>query len=62
MATSETNWWSPSEMAERTGTTIDTLRYYEKERLITGVTGPTAATADTQKPMSAGLMCCDVFD
>jgi DNA-binding transcriptional MerR regulator len=37
MATSETNWWSPSEMAERTGTTIDTLRYYEKKRLITGV-------------------------
>ena len=24
-------------MAERTGTTIDTLRYYEKERLIIGV-------------------------
>ena len=30
-------WLTPAEMAERTGTTIDTLRYYEKERLITGV-------------------------
>ncbi len=34
MATSETNWLTPSEMAERSGTTIDTLRYYEKERQI----------------------------
>ena len=30
-------WLTPAEMAERTGTTIDTLRYYERERLITGV-------------------------
>lgn len=28
---------TPAEMAERTRTTIDTLRYYEKERLITNV-------------------------
>jgi MerR family transcriptional regulator, aldehyde-responsive regulator len=30
-------WLTPAEMAARTGTTIDTLRYYEKEHLITGV-------------------------
>lgn len=30
-------WLTPAEMAERTGTTIDTLRNYEKERLIVGV-------------------------
>ena len=30
-------WLTPAEMATRTGTTIDTLRYYEKERLITNV-------------------------
>ena len=37
MSDTERGWLTPSEMAERTGTTIDTLRYYEKERLITGV-------------------------
>lgn len=33
----ESVWLTPAEMAERTGTTIDTLRYYEKERLIVDV-------------------------
>ena len=28
---------TPGEMAERTGTSVDTLRYYEREGLITGV-------------------------
>jgi MerR family transcriptional regulator, aldehyde-responsive regulator len=37
MSDTEQGWLTPAEMAERTGTTIDTLRYYEKERLITGV-------------------------
>ena len=37
MSDSELGWLTPAEMAERTGMTIDTLRYYEKERLITGV-------------------------
>lgn len=37
MSDTEPGWLTPAEMAERTGTTIDTLRYYEKERLITGV-------------------------
>jgi MerR family transcriptional regulator, aldehyde-responsive regulator len=37
MSDTELSWLTPAEMAERTGTTIDTLRYYEKERLITGV-------------------------
>ena len=37
MSDTELAWLTPAEMAERTGTTIDTLRYYEKERLITGV-------------------------
>ena len=37
MSDTERGWLTPAEMAERTGTTIDTLRYYEKERLITGV-------------------------
>lgn len=31
------NWLTPAEMSERTGVSIDTLRYYEKEQLITGV-------------------------
>jgi DNA-binding transcriptional MerR regulator len=30
-------WLTPAEMAARTGTTIDTLRYYEKENLIADV-------------------------
>lgn len=30
-------WLSPAEMSERTGATIETLRYYEREGLITGV-------------------------
>ena len=33
----QTGWLAPAEMAERTGTTIDTLRYYEKEGLISGI-------------------------
>jgi DNA-binding transcriptional MerR regulator len=33
----ETGWLTPAEMADRTGTTIDTLRYYEREGLISGV-------------------------
>ena len=37
MSDTEPGLLTPAEMAERTGTTIDTLRYYEKERLITGV-------------------------
>ncbi len=37
MSDTELGWLTPAEMAERTGTTIDTLRYYERERLITGV-------------------------
>ena len=37
MSDIEPGWLTPAEMAERTGTTIDTLRYYERERLITGV-------------------------
>ena len=37
MSDSERRWLTSAEMAERTGTTIDTLRYYERERLITGV-------------------------
>ena len=37
MRETEPSWLTPAEMAVRTGTTIDTLRYYEKERLITGV-------------------------
>lgn len=37
MSDTEQGWLTPAEMAQRTGTTIDTLRYYEKERLITGV-------------------------
>ena len=28
---------TPAEMADRTGVTVDTLRYYEKEGLLTGV-------------------------
>ena len=35
--TDEATWLTPAEMAERTGTTIDTLRYYEKENLIVDV-------------------------
>lgn len=34
----EANWLTPSEMAARTGITIDTLRYYEREGLIARVT------------------------
>jgi DNA-binding transcriptional MerR regulator len=30
-------WLTPAEMAARTGTTIDTLRYYERENLIVDV-------------------------
>jgi DNA-binding transcriptional MerR regulator len=37
MSDADDGWLTPAEMAERTGTTIDTLRYYEKERLITNV-------------------------
>jgi len=37
MSDTERSWLTPAEMAESTGTTIDTLRYYERERLITGV-------------------------
>ena len=37
MSDTERGWLTPAEMAQRTGTTIDTLRYYERERLITGV-------------------------
>ena len=37
MSDTEQGWLTPAEMAARTGTTIDTLRYYEKERLITAV-------------------------
>jgi DNA-binding transcriptional MerR regulator len=29
--------YSPSEVAERTGFSVDTLRYYEKEGLLTGI-------------------------
>ena len=31
------DWLTPAEMSQRTGVSLDTLRYYEKERLITGV-------------------------
>jgi MerR family transcriptional regulator, aldehyde-responsive regulator len=34
---SETTMLTPGEMAERTGVSIDTLRYYEREGLLTGV-------------------------
>lgn len=37
MSDVQSAWLTPAEMAERTGTSIDTLRYYEKERLITNV-------------------------
>jgi DNA-binding transcriptional MerR regulator len=37
MSDLQSMWLTPAEMAERTGTTIDTLRYYEKERLISNV-------------------------
>ena len=37
MTNDEPIWLTPSAMAERTGTTIDTLRYYEREGLIVGV-------------------------
>ena len=39
MTTSEL---TPSEMAQRTGITIDTLRYYEKEGLLTNVARATS--------------------
>ncbi len=31
------DWLTPAEMSERTGVSLDTLRYYEREQLITGV-------------------------
>lgn len=35
--TEPVTWLTPGEMAARTGTTIDTLRYYEKERLLVDI-------------------------
>ena len=37
METAESDWLTPAEMSERTGVSIDTLRYYEREQLIVGV-------------------------
>jgi MerR family transcriptional regulator, aldehyde-responsive regulator len=37
MDTSVNRTLTPAEMADRTGVTIDTLRYYEKENLLVGV-------------------------
>ena len=37
MTDNEPTLLTPAEMASRTGTTIDTLRYYEREGLITGI-------------------------
>jgi DNA-binding transcriptional MerR regulator len=37
MSNETSGWLTPAEMAERTSTTIDTLRYYEKENLIVNV-------------------------
>ena len=37
VVSTEQQWLTPAEMAERTGTTIDTLRYYEREGLINDV-------------------------
>ena len=37
VVSTEQQWLTPAEMAKRTGTTIDTLRYYEREGLINDV-------------------------
>ena len=37
MTTSTSTWLTPAQMSARTGVTIDTLRYYEKEGLLTDV-------------------------
>src|SRR5512132_3745622 len=36
-ATLTAGWLTPAEMAERTGVSIDTLRYYEREGLLDSV-------------------------
>ncbi len=37
MTGNESNLLTPGQMAERTGVTIDTLRYYERENLLVGI-------------------------
>lgn len=57
-ATNEKSWLTPAEMAKRTNTTIDTLRYYEKESLITAVA---RNSAGHRRYSAADIMWVDVL-
>lgn len=54
-----TQWFTPAQMTDATGVSIETLRYYERENLIQTVHNALAAgIAVITRKMCCGCKCC----